>query len=67
MPDSSGHTGDPPPALPSTLTELQAGGLPATFTMPPGALPFTGLTPHARGGLGEVFRGTDRVAPHGRA
>ena len=31
----------------------------STLELPRGPIPFTDLTPHAHGGLGEVFRGTD--------
>ena len=48
-----------PPSLPSTLTDLHSAGMPVEPALPPGLVPFTELEPHARGGLGDVFRGTD--------
>jgi tetratricopeptide (TPR) repeat protein len=60
MSDSS-LTADPP-SLPSTLTDLhlsEMSPIESEPMLPPGTVPFTELAPHARGGLGDVFRGTD--------
>jgi tetratricopeptide (TPR) repeat protein len=58
MSDSSSLTLDPP-SLPSTITDLHMADMPAEPVLPPGSVPFTDLAAHARGGLGDVFRGTD--------
>jgi serine/threonine-protein kinase len=42
-----------------TPDRLNAAAQPSTVDTPPVAGPYTELTPHARGGLGEVLRATD--------
>ncbi len=59
MSDPAGPTADPPAAPHSTRTHLHPTDPVTTLTLPPCSVPFTDLTPHARGGLGEVYRGTD--------
>ena len=58
MSDSSSLALDPP-SLPSTLTDLHLSEMQVEQVLPPGSVPFTDLAAHARGGLGDVFRGTD--------
>jgi tetratricopeptide (TPR) repeat protein len=58
MPDSDRPTGDPSAPAP-TRTGPHATDPLGTVTLPHIPVPFTDLIPHARGGLGEVFRGTD--------
>src|SRR5262245_25891925 len=47
------------PSADQARTASGPPGLETTAAAPGGSVPFTDLTPHARGGLGEVFRGTD--------
>ena len=59
MSDPAGPTADPPAAPHSTRTHPHPTDPGTTLALPPCSVPFTDLTPHARGGLGEVYRGTD--------